>query len=122
MTKTMTLSVDESQTVRGAIEKRVSSLGYTTSALRPKSVARQDAATREPDACGCCHDHDRGHPHTALLFVGLCIVLANLIQAALTLSLSVATVLQATLGEPYRDNRRRVRRWLGTCRRVETTL
>lgn len=64
----------------------------------------------------------------ALLFVGLFIVLPSLIQAALTLALLVAIVLQvrieervlmATLGQPYRDYRRRVRRWLGTRRSAE---
>jgi Cd2+/Zn2+-exporting ATPase len=57
MTEIMTLNLDESQTRRDAIEKRVSSLGYTTSALAPKPVAGQDASTKASDACGCCHDH-----------------------------------------------------------------
>jgi protein-S-isoprenylcysteine O-methyltransferase Ste14 len=64
----------------------------------------------------------------ALLFVGLFIVLPSLIQAALTLALLVAVVLQVrieervlsqTLGQPYRDYQRRVRRWLGTRSRAE---
>jgi len=64
----------------------------------------------------------------ALLFIGLFIVLPSLIQATLTLALLIAIVLQvrieervlqASLGEPYRDYRQRVRRWLGT-RRAET--
>lgn len=66
----------------------------------------------------------------ALLFVGLFIVLPSLIQAALTLALLIAIVLQVrieervlsqTLGEPYRDYKQRVRRWLGTRRREENT-
>lgn len=65
-----------------------------------------------------------------LLFVGLFIVLPSLIQAALTLALLTAIVLQvrieervlqATLGEPYRDYQRRVRRWLGTHRAETAT-
>lgn len=64
----------------------------------------------------------------ALLFVGLFFVLPSLIQAALTLALLIAIVLQvrieervlqATLGEPYCNYQRRVRRWLGTRRPVE---
>lgn len=66
----------------------------------------------------------------ALLFVGLFIVLPGLIQAALTLALLVAIVLQVrieervlvkTLGQPYRDYQKQVRRWIGTRRRVEST-
>ncbi|OYX07022.1 MAG: hypothetical protein B7Z08_13080 [Sphingomonadales bacterium 32-68-7] len=66
----------------------------------------------------------------ALLFVGLFIVLPGLIQAALTLALLVAIVLQVrieervlvkTLGQPYHDYQQRVRRWIGTHRRMEGT-
>ena len=66
----------------------------------------------------------------ALLFVGLFIVLPSLIQAGLTLVLLIAIILQVrieervlsqTLGEPYRDYRQRVRRWLGTRRRAGNT-
>ncbi len=58
----------------------------------------------------------------ALLFIGLFIVLPNLFQAGLTLALLVAIALQvrieervlaASLGAPYRDYQRRVRRWIG---------
>ena len=61
----------------------------------------------------------------AVLFTGLFIVLPNLIQIALTLALFAAIALQvrieervlaASLGEPYRDYQRRVRRWIGTRR------
>lgn len=64
-----------------------------------------------------------------LLFLGLFIVLPSLIQATLTLSLLIAIVLQvrieervldATLGQPYRDYKKRVRRWLGTRRIPES--
>ena len=64
-----------------------------------------------------------------LLFAGLFVVLPSLIQAGLTLALFVAVALQvrieervlaASLGEPYRAYRARVRRWLGTYPRPET--
>lgn len=59
----------------------------------------------------------------AMLFIGLFIVLPSLIQAGLTLALLIAIILQvrieervldATLGQPYRDYKMRVRRWFGT--------
>ncbi len=63
MTETLTLSLDESQTSRAAIEKQVSGLGY--------SVAVIDKALRAPakedTSCGCGHDHgahaDKDHKH-----------------------------------------------------------
>ncbi len=66
----------------------------------------------------------------ALLFVGLFLVLPSLIQGALTLALLVAIVLQVrieervlvrSLGQPYRDDQQRVRRWLGTRTTPEST-
>jgi protein-S-isoprenylcysteine O-methyltransferase Ste14 len=58
----------------------------------------------------------------ALLFIGLCLVLPSLVQAALTLCLLVAIrlqvaieerVLAASLGAPYLAYKARVGRWLG---------
>lgn len=66
MTETMTLALDESQTSRDAIEKRVSSLGYTTAALVPKENGRNDTIAVSQDVCGCEHGHnhhDHGHSH-----------------------------------------------------------
>ena len=62
-----------------------------------------------------------------LLFVGLFLAFPGIVQAALTLALIAAVILQvrieervleASLGEPYRRYRSRVRRWLGTYRRA----
>lgn len=59
----------------------------------------------------------------ALLFVGLFVVLPNLVQAGLTLALLIAIwlqvrieerVLAASLGEPYLAYLCKVRRWIGT--------
>ncbi len=59
----------------------------------------------------------------ALLFVGLFIVLPSLIQATLTLAVLIAIrlqigieerVLEASLGAPYLDYKRRVHRWIGS--------
>lgn len=58
----------------------------------------------------------------ALLFIGLFIVLPSLIQAAFTLALLIAIVMQvrieervlaASLGEPYLAYQRKVGRWIG---------
>ncbi|HEV7327523.1 MAG TPA: heavy metal translocating P-type ATPase [Bosea sp. (in: a-proteobacteria)] len=62
MSETLTLALDESRTRRDAVEKRVASLGYTTT---PASAPR--AAAPEPaSSCGCGHDHgpaDKAHGH-----------------------------------------------------------
>lgn len=59
----------------------------------------------------------------ALLFVGLFVVLPGMVQAALTVALLLAIVLQvrieervlkAELGPAYQAYRRRVHRWIGT--------
>ncbi|PZU94313.1 MAG: hypothetical protein DI527_03735 [Chelatococcus sp.] len=63
----------------------------------------------------------------AILFAGLFLVLPSLAQAALTLAILLAIrmqveieerVLASSLGEPYRDYRARVRRWLGAKKRA----
>ncbi|MFA6965706.1 heavy metal translocating P-type ATPase [Bosea sp. (in: a-proteobacteria)] len=62
MSETMTLGLDETQTQRVAIEKRVASLGYTTRALAPKAAPAGTPATESPgDYCGCGHDHKHDH-------------------------------------------------------------
>ncbi len=66
MTETMTLSLDEGQTLREAIERRVASLGYTPTVVAAKTVA----SDRSAHACGCGHDHEHaghhdGHGHAA---------------------------------------------------------
>ncbi|HEV2555186.1 MAG TPA: heavy metal translocating P-type ATPase [Bosea sp. (in: a-proteobacteria)] len=48
--ETLTLALDENQTRREAIEKRVSSLGYTTAIMAAKTTPAP-----EPAACGCCN-------------------------------------------------------------------
>jgi Cd2+/Zn2+-exporting ATPase len=53
MSETLTLALDESRTGRDAIEKRVASLGYTTTpASAPRTAAPEPASN-----CGCGHDH-----------------------------------------------------------------
>ncbi|PZU85674.1 MAG: heavy metal translocating P-type ATPase [Chelatococcus sp.] len=53
MSETLSLSLDESQTQREAIEKRVASLGFTTTAMAAKAGSTQEPA----GACGYCkHD------------------------------------------------------------------
>lgn len=68
MSETLTLALDETQTTREAIEKRVTSLGYSTAAIAAKSAPAQ----QEPEpACGCGNDHAHdhhdhaGHDHAA---------------------------------------------------------
>jgi Cd2+/Zn2+-exporting ATPase len=60
MSETLTLALDETQTPREAIEKRVASLGYSTAAIAAKAVPVQAAET----SCGCCHDHGEAHSDT----------------------------------------------------------
>ncbi len=52
MSETLTLALDESQTRRDAIEKRVASLGYTTKPVAKLASEPEPAAT-----CGGCYDH-----------------------------------------------------------------
>jgi Cd2+/Zn2+-exporting ATPase len=71
MSETLTLALDETQTTRAAIEKRVASLGYSTAAIAAKAAPAQATET----SCSCCHrdahaqlhahgDHDHaGHDH-----------------------------------------------------------
>ncbi|WP_332680730.1 heavy metal translocating P-type ATPase [Bosea sp. (in: a-proteobacteria)] len=66
MSETLTLSLDESKTKPEAIEKRVGSLGYTTSALAPaKQAGSSESAGGPHQAPGdaCCGGHDRKHDH-----------------------------------------------------------
>lgn len=61
MSETLVLALDESQTRRDAIEKRVASLGYTT-----KPVTKLASEPEPASTCGCCHDHgpaDKAHDH-----------------------------------------------------------
>ncbi len=55
-TETMTLALDESQTQRDAIEKRVSSLGYTTAVI----VAKTGSSSQPIGECGCGNDRADG--------------------------------------------------------------
>ena len=59
MSETMTLVLDESQSQREAIEKRVASLGYTTAVVAAKTTAAPTPEQEPAAACGCCNDH--GH-------------------------------------------------------------
>jgi len=67
MTETLTLSLDESQTSRAAIEKQVSGLGYSMAVI-DKALR---APAKEDTSCGCGHDHGahadkdhkNGHDH-----------------------------------------------------------
>jgi Cd2+/Zn2+-exporting ATPase len=63
MSETLTLALDESRTRRDAIEKRVASLGYTTTAaVATKRTVEPETAS----SCGCGHDHgpaDKAHGH-----------------------------------------------------------
>ena len=87
MSETMTLALDESQTSRDAIEKRVASLGYSTVALAPKAVFHPiPAKTGGEGDCGCGHDHahhghDDGHDHDHGDHVGVSAAVASRKQA-----------------------------------------
>ena len=60
MSETLTLSLDSAQTTPEAIEKRVSGLGYTTTALA-KAAPEKPVSAKET-GCGCGHDH-HDHDH-----------------------------------------------------------
>ena len=62
MSETLTLALDESQTRREAIEKRVTSLGYTAAAVEGKVVA-PPLETAASSACGHEHHAHDGHAH-----------------------------------------------------------
>ncbi|MDP3257477.1 heavy metal translocating P-type ATPase [Bosea sp. (in: a-proteobacteria)] len=53
MSETMALALDESQTKRDAIEKRVAGLGYTLTVLAATATPVQEPAAK----CGCSHSH-----------------------------------------------------------------
>ncbi|AOG04226.1 heavy metal translocating P-type ATPase [Bosea sp. RAC05] len=53
MSETLALALDESQTKREAIEKRVAGLGYTLTVLVAKATPVQEPAA----TCGCSHSH-----------------------------------------------------------------
>src|SRR6478609_5297229 len=60
MAETLSLALDESRTKPAAIEKRVASLGYTTTSIQAK--AAPVAETAAPGGCG--HDHgSEAHDH-----------------------------------------------------------
>ncbi|MFC5421708.1 MAG: heavy metal translocating P-type ATPase [Stutzerimonas stutzeri] len=61
MSETMTLALDESQTRREAVEKRVASLGYTTAPLATKSAPAEEPAVD----CGCGHHDEQAQPRAA---------------------------------------------------------
>ena len=64
MSETLTLALDETQTKRDAIEKRIASLGFTTAVVAPKTRASSPAAgvlREHEDHAG--HDH-AGHSHS----------------------------------------------------------
>ncbi len=65
MSETLTLSLDEVQTSREAIEQRVSGLGYTTAALASPPARRPGHDHHDHDHGGCSgHDHDHAHDHS----------------------------------------------------------
>jgi Cd2+/Zn2+-exporting ATPase len=59
MTETLSLSLDERQTGRAAVEARVQSLGYAATPVAAKALQSPEA----PEACGHNHSHDREHGH-----------------------------------------------------------
>ncbi len=62
MSETMTLALDESQTGREAIEKRVAGLGYTMAAVASKTTPKQEPA----GGCGCGHHDEQADAPTAV--------------------------------------------------------
>jgi len=66
MSETLTLSLDEAQTTREAIEKRVTGLGYSAAALASAPAPKSEHAHHgheHGEACCGGHDHDHKHPH-----------------------------------------------------------
>jgi len=64
MSETLTLALDETQTKRDAIEKRIASLGFTTAVVAPKTQASSPATgDRHEYEDHAGHDH-AGHSHS----------------------------------------------------------
>lgn len=61
MSETLALELDESQTMREAIEKRVAGLGYTLTVLAAKATPVPEPAA----TCGCSHSHEPAQAATA---------------------------------------------------------
>jgi len=62
MSETLTLSLNEAQTSREAVERRVSGLGYTTAALASSTASRPAHDHHDHDH-GSCGGHDHSHTH-----------------------------------------------------------
>jgi Cd2+/Zn2+-exporting ATPase len=58
MGETLSLSLDEGRTARGAVAATVKALGYTA-----EPVAARAALSQAAPACGCRHDHHHDHKH-----------------------------------------------------------